>query len=95
MEPKRTYIVTGGNAGLGYQCSRFLGANPENLVVIACRDKSKGEQAAESLRRLGCTVRFLSLDLASLGQVRPGLAGSETALGSPTVGWGRTHSSIR
>ncbi len=43
MEPKRTYIVTGGNTGLGYRCSRFLGANPENLVVIACRDKSRGE----------------------------------------------------
>jgi hypothetical protein len=27
MEPKRTYIVTGGNTGLGYQCSRFLGVS--------------------------------------------------------------------
>jgi NAD(P)-dependent dehydrogenase (short-subunit alcohol dehydrogenase family) len=27
MEPTRTYIVTGGNTGLGYQCSRFLGAS--------------------------------------------------------------------
>jgi NAD(P)-dependent dehydrogenase (short-subunit alcohol dehydrogenase family) len=70
MEPKRTYIVTGGNTGLGYQCSHFLGANPENLVVIACRDTSRGEQAAESLRRLGCTVRILPLDLASLASVR-------------------------
>ena len=50
MEPTRTYIVTGGNTGLGYQCCRFLGANGENLVVNACRDKSRGEQAAENLR---------------------------------------------
>ena len=70
MEPKRTYIVTGGNTGLGYQCSRFLGANPENLVVIACRDKSRGEQAAENLRRIGCPVKVLPLDLASLASVR-------------------------
>ena len=70
MEPKRTYIVTGGNTGLGYQCSRFLGANPENLVVIACRDKSRGEQAAENLRRIGCLAKVLPLDLASLASVR-------------------------
>ena len=50
MERTRTYIVTGGNTGLGYQCCRFQGANRENLVVIACRDKSRGEQAAENLR---------------------------------------------
>jgi NAD(P)-dependent dehydrogenase (short-subunit alcohol dehydrogenase family) len=70
MEPKRTYIVTGGNTGLGYQYSRFLGANRENLVAIACRDKSRGEQAAENLRRIGCPIKFLPLDLASLISVR-------------------------
>ena len=26
MTQKQTYIVTGGNTGLGYQCARFLGA---------------------------------------------------------------------
>jgi NAD(P)-dependent dehydrogenase (short-subunit alcohol dehydrogenase family) len=40
------------------------------VVVIACRDQSRGEQVAESLRRLGCTVRILPLDLASLAFVR-------------------------
>src|SRR5262249_9042644 len=70
MEPKRTYIVTGANSGLGYQCSRFLGADRENLVVIACRDKLRGEQAAEKLSRIGCTAKVQPLNLASLASVR-------------------------
>ena len=70
MEPKRTYIVTGGNAGLGYQCARFLSANPDNLVLVACRDRSRGEQAAKTLRQAGGAIKVLPLDLASLGSVR-------------------------
>src|SRR5690349_6840247 len=86
MEPKRTYIVTCGNTGLGYQCSRFLGANPENLVVIACRDKSRGEQAAENLRRIGCPVKVLPLDLASLASVRHFVEGFRRAALPPLAG---------
>jgi NAD(P)-dependent dehydrogenase (short-subunit alcohol dehydrogenase family) len=86
MEPIRTYIVTGGNTGLGYQCSRFLGANPENLVVIACRDTSRGEQAAENLRRIGCRVKVLPLDLASLASVRQFLEEFRRAALPPLAG---------
>ena len=46
MQQTQTYIVTGGNTGLGYQCARFLGADSKNLVVIACRDKTKAADAA-------------------------------------------------
>lgn len=34
----RSIIVTGGNTGLGFQCARFIDADPDILVVIACRD---------------------------------------------------------
>ena len=62
--------MTGGNAGLGFQCSRFLAEQAGNLVVIACRDRKKGEAAAERLRRSGGTARVLTLDLNALGSVR-------------------------
>jgi NAD(P)-dependent dehydrogenase (short-subunit alcohol dehydrogenase family) len=62
MQQTRTYIITGGNTGLGYQCARFLGANPKNLIVIAGRDKAKGADAAGQLRQAGCAVKLLHLD---------------------------------
>ena len=31
----QTYIVTGGNTGLGFQCASTLGADCGNVVVIA------------------------------------------------------------
>ncbi len=65
MPQNRTYVVTGGNAGLGYACSRVLARQPDALVVIACRDPARGEAAAASLRRGGGAVRVLPLDLAA------------------------------
>jgi NAD(P)-dependent dehydrogenase (short-subunit alcohol dehydrogenase family) len=35
MKRMHTYIVTGGNTGLGYQCARFLGADPNTLISVA------------------------------------------------------------
>jgi len=70
MTQKQTYIVTGGNIGLGYQCARFLGVDAKNLVVIACRNKAKAAQAADRLRQSGCAVKYLPLDLASIESVR-------------------------
>lgn len=65
MAETRTYIVTGGNTGLGYACSRVLVQEPGALVVIACRNPARGEAAAASLRQTGGAVRVLPLDLAS------------------------------
>jgi len=65
MEQPQTYIVTGGNSGLGFQCASALAADGGNRVVIACRDAEKGEQAVQRLRRTGGKAEFLQLDLAS------------------------------
>ena len=70
MDPVRTWIVTGANASLGYECSRALAQKPGNLVLLACRDVVRGEEAAEALRRAGAATRVLPLDLASLASVR-------------------------
>lgn len=70
MEQKRTWIVTGGNTGLGYQCVRFLARDPANLVVIASRDVQKAERAAATLRQAGGAIKALALDLSALSSVR-------------------------
>jgi NAD(P)-dependent dehydrogenase (short-subunit alcohol dehydrogenase family) len=62
--------VTGGNAGLGFQCCRFLAQQPSSLIVIPCRDARKGDAAAQRLRREGGAAEVLPLDLNALGAVR-------------------------
>ncbi len=66
----RSVIVTGGNAGLGWQCALSLGADPDIVVVIACRDPRAGDEAKARLARRGVTAAVLPLDLASLASVR-------------------------
>lgn len=67
---KKTWIVTGGNTGLGYECTRNLARDPNDLVVIACRDPKKAEQASTTLRQSGGAVQVLALDLSKLSSVR-------------------------
>lgn len=64
-EHGRAFIVTGGNSGLGFQCASVLASDPNNLVVIACRDAVKGEQAVKRLRNAEGKAEYLELDLAS------------------------------
>ena len=70
MPESPAFIVTGGNAGLGFQCASFLSADRENLIVLACRDPASGERAAQALRRNGGKVEVLALDLSSQASVR-------------------------
>ena len=70
MAESRAFIVTGGNAGLGFQCASFLSADRENRIVLACRDPASGERAAQALCRNGGKVEVLALDLSSQASVR-------------------------
>jgi NAD(P)-dependent dehydrogenase (short-subunit alcohol dehydrogenase family) len=66
----RTYLITGGNSGVGYEAAAHLHrANAD--VIIAARSVEKGEQAAKNLARLPGTgaVELLQLDLASLESI--------------------------
>ncbi|MDR0873597.1 MAG: SDR family NAD(P)-dependent oxidoreductase, partial [Prevotellaceae bacterium] len=70
---KRTFIITGGNSGLGYQCVKNIALeNVENHVVIASRNLEKSNAAAETLvRETGNPhICAMPLNLASLVSVR-------------------------
>jgi NAD(P)-dependent dehydrogenase (short-subunit alcohol dehydrogenase family) len=69
----KTFIITGGNSGLGYQCAKHIALeNADNYVVIASRNREKSEQAAKDLscRTGNPHLCALSLNLASLASVR-------------------------
>lgn len=62
----RRIVVTGGNSGIGLEAVRQL-AEKGAEVVLACRDRSKGEAAA---RGLSGAISVRTLDLADLASVR-------------------------
>ncbi|MBL6276464.1 SDR family oxidoreductase [Micromonospora fiedleri] len=66
----RTVIVTGANSGLGLETARVL-AGKGARVVLACRDRGKGESAADLIRAQypHGDVSCLPLDLADLDSV--------------------------
>jgi NAD(P)-dependent dehydrogenase (short-subunit alcohol dehydrogenase family) len=59
---KRTVLVTGANRGIGLAIARQL-AELGDLVLLGSRDLKAGEDAAESLRRLGLDVTPVHMDL--------------------------------
>jgi retinol dehydrogenase-12 len=67
----RTFLVTGGNAGIGLATATDL-ARRGGRVHIACRSKARGEAAvaAISAQTDSDQVRLHQLDLASLASVR-------------------------
>ncbi len=67
----RDAIVTGGASGIGVESVRAL-ATAGARVVLATRDRAKGESAAATLRKetASAAIEFRALDLASLASVR-------------------------
>jgi NAD(P)-dependent dehydrogenase (short-subunit alcohol dehydrogenase family) len=64
-------LVTGGNSGIGYYAASTL-ARKGAQIVLACRDKSRGEEALARLEveSPGSHVELTILDLASLSSIR-------------------------
>src|SRR5271165_6531681 len=79
----RTFLVTGGNTGIGLATARAL-AKRGGRVHLACRSAQKGQAAAAEIAAATGTdqVRFLQLDLADLASVRAS-AQAFLALGEP------------
>ncbi|MEA2436940.1 MAG: hypothetical protein QOF65_1496 [Thermoleophilaceae bacterium] len=77
-------VVTGANSGLGKVTAREL-AREDATVVMAVRDTSKGEAAAEEIREdvPGASVEVRELDLSSLQSVRDFAA--ELTKGAPAL----------
>jgi NAD(P)-dependent dehydrogenase (short-subunit alcohol dehydrogenase family) len=65
----KTFIVTGGNSGLGLENVRVLASHGAH-VVMACRNTDKGKNVLETLGDASRNVDVRELDLASLQSVR-------------------------
>jgi retinol dehydrogenase 12 len=67
----RTFLVTGGNTGIGLATAMALAAGG-GRVYIGCRDAARGSAAVAAITSAfpRAEVRLLSLDLASLDSVR-------------------------
>lgn len=67
----KTVVVTGANSGLGYEFSLAM-AQKGAHVVMACRNTTKGEKAANDIRKIhpAAALDVMTLDLASLVSIR-------------------------
>ena len=67
----RTFLVTGANAGIGFETARVLAARGAH-VVLACRDADRATAAMDRIRAdtPNAELSFQPLDLADLDQVR-------------------------
>lgn len=67
----KTFIVTGANAGVGFEVARVLAVRRAR-VLLGCRDQAKGEEAIARIRKVAPTgdLAWLPLDLSDLESVR-------------------------
>jgi len=67
----KTVIVTGGNSGIGLEALRQF-ARKGASVVLACRDRGKGQAAIDAITssQSGGRIEMMQLDLANLASVR-------------------------
>ena len=67
----RVAVVTGANSGIGWEAARAL-AEHGARVVLACRTRSKAEDAKDRILRRapGATIDLVDLDLSDLASVR-------------------------
>jgi retinol dehydrogenase 12 len=67
----RTFLVTGGNTGIGFATAQDL-ARRGGRLYVACRSREKGEAAISAIKASAGNdeVFFLHLDLADLDSVR-------------------------
>jgi len=66
----KTFLITGGNTGLGFECASALCADRDNVVVLACRDVMAAAPAADKLRQRGGRIEVLQLDLATQSSIK-------------------------
>ena len=67
----QTIVVTGANSGIGLETTRELARNGAS-VVMACRDRDRGEQAARDVRAdvPAAELRVEACELGSLESIR-------------------------
>jgi retinol dehydrogenase-12 len=69
--PGKTFLVTGGNSGLGLETCRVL-ASKGGKVILACRNSTLGEEAIGKIKKSvpNADVDLLNLNLADLHSVK-------------------------
>ncbi|WP_071190363.1 protochlorophyllide reductase [Trichormus sp. NMC-1] len=67
---KSTVVITGASSGVGLQAAKALAQTGQWHVVMACRDLSKTETAAQTVGIPKDSYTIIHLDLASLDSVR-------------------------
>ncbi|KAI8896865.1 hypothetical protein BC833DRAFT_527723 [Globomyces pollinis-pini] len=68
----KTYLITGGNTGIGYECCKQL-ALKNATVILAARSEERAMTAIQKLKQETndqIKIEFLKLDLANLKQVK-------------------------
>ena len=70
MSPTHSIIITGGNAGLGFETAKVIALDKDAMVVIASRNPQLGRDAVARLTAFGGHAAFLPLDLASQASIR-------------------------
>ena len=68
----KTYLITGANAGAGFQASRILLSKGAKVIMLN-RNKDKSETAIETLKKEygnDADISFIQMDLAILDSVR-------------------------
>ncbi len=70
MSPTQSIIITGGNAGLGFETAKAVLRDRSKLVVIACRNPDLGQKAVKELKETGGQAVFLPLDLSDQTSIR-------------------------
>lgn len=67
----KSFIVTGANAGVGFEIARVLAARGAR-VLLGCREQSRAQDAIARIRRItpNADLVWLPLDLGDLNSVR-------------------------
>lgn len=67
----RTFLVTGANAGLGFETSKVLAARGAR-VLLGCRSKERAEAAMDAISQEtpDADLKFIALDQASLASIK-------------------------
>jgi NAD(P)-dependent dehydrogenase (short-subunit alcohol dehydrogenase family) len=78
----KSCIIIGGTSGIGYGCARELLTYKLSTIVITGRNKTKGQAAANGLRKLSpdADVQLWDIEFSSYNSIRAFVARCESSL---------------